>query len=716
MRNEKYLLSIPLPSPEDLPDLSKDPLAITEYISRWSNKKPDSPVNYLAELVKVDGKAGQPEHTILMLTFYEGKSLVYRMFQDNVGRIGFAAKDMKASKASLDYLVSNWNSVFTSSYVRGSAESYQIIKDYIEARTNEKAMGSFIRFQESLAYQKIKARNDKIRQSTDEKMLEITLALPEDFFLWIKNSVMKKSHYIFYDYAPKKKVKGICSECHRDVVIKRPRHEQKGCCPACKKPVIFLAKGKVKKKIMDQERVAYISKTKSGYVTRLFVVAKKYDTDIWLPSSGEQLWPLPQYLKHKSEPASYRFPEYEIVEVTRQFRSSVTARYDENYYYGQLKGKYGLMWCKDYTSGSYSYNHLLYAKNLKQVFGTDDPSLKGLQYFPFNDFGKSGVRVDVWKFINDILENPQIEYLAKAKLYSLAVDPEDFHKTQVFDINAKRIHQFLRIEKEQLSTLQRLDPTSEELLLFQRCIQYGYGSKVASQAIKKIRELDLTPDFFSRIAEIQNPVKAAEYIERQWTLAPKKLRDRSGWGCRYGSIYSVKREYEDYIMMAKKNKYDMKSSFVLWPKSIMEAHDIVTELDQNRRTKERESKYKIIKRRFARENKLFAYEQGGYFIRMIKSYEELCEEGRELRHCVGTYAEKVADSLIEILVMRSCSEPEKALLTIEYSGGEIKQARGFGNRTSSKEESNWIKKWEKEMDFRKARNQTSRNLKTAVSA
>ena len=59
--------------------------------------------------------------------------------------------------------------------------------------------------------------------------------------------------------------------------------------------------------------------------------------------------------------------------------------------------------------------------------------------------------------------------------------------------------------------------------------------------------------------------------------------------------------------------------------------------------------------------------------------QEIIDEGRELQHCVGGYAERHTQGKTVILFMRRKAAPDKPWITIEMKGTEIKQIHGFRN-------------------------------------
>ena len=85
-----------------------------------------------------------------------------------------------------------------------------------------------------------------------------------------------------------------------------------------------------------------------------------------------------------------------------------------------------------------------------------------------------------------------------------------------------------------------------------------------------------------------------------------------------------------------------------------------------------------------------------YHIVELTSYDDLCKEGKRLRHCVATYVEECMEGWCSIWSLRldAGQEEEKSLVTIEVdTEGNIKQALGKHNSNPKPEHMYIIRKW-----------------------
>ena len=151
-------------------------------------------------------------------------------------------------------------------------------------------------------------------------------------------------------------------------------------------------------------------------------------------------------------------------------------------------------------------------------------------------------------------------------------------------------------------------------------------------------------------------------------------------------------EYRDYLDMCHKMSYDMKNSFVLYPKDLQKSHDRTA-----RRFKQR--KDALVKRDFISIYQQLSgqldFEKDGLKIVYPATPDDVVKEGHALHHCVGSYTERVAEKECIILFLRKCSEEEKSFYTIEVRNRKAVQVRGIGNCDMTPEIESFIAAWER---------------------
>ena len=207
-------------------------------------------------------------------------------------------------------------------------------------------------------------------------------------------------------------------------------------------------------------------------------------------------------------------------------------------------------------------------------------------------------------------------------------------------------------------------------------------------------------EWINRGLNIQKTFQAA----KKWSLPPEKLmRYLDGnVGCaRYGGMSSIDaalRYWGDYLTAAEAMNYPLHRENILLPRNLGEAHDEATRKhqvkleqewairrqEQERRWKAEQAERERIetigyeKYRVELEKK-YSFSMDGYVIRVPASKDEILDEGRKLKHCVGGYADRHIQGKTTILFMRKAKKPNRPWLTIEMLGNKLIQIHGFKN-------------------------------------
>lgn len=122
------------------------------------------------------------------------------------------------------------------------------------------------------------------------------------------------------------------------------------------------------------------------------------------------------------------------------------------------------------------------------------------------------------------------------------------------------------------------------------------------------------------------------------------------------------REYADYLDMCQNQHYDLKNSFVLFPKDMQKSHDRVAERIKNKADMKMREEFQSVYKRVKGQ---LDFEWDGMKIVYPASLDDIVDEGHTLRHCVGGYVGKVAAKKTMILFLRRCKEVEKPFYTVE---------------------------------------------------
>lgn len=134
---------------------------------------------------------------------------------------------------------------------------------------------------------------------------------------------------------------------------------------------------------------------------------------------------------------------------------------------------------------------------------------------------------------------------------------------------------------------------------------------------------------------------------------------------------------QDYWNMARRLHRDLTDSLVHWPRNLKTAHDQVM---AEQKAKENAALHKLFLER-AVELEPLSFELDGLLIRPCQNETELIREGKDLHHCVATYAKNHAEGKTAILFIRKAEEPDKPFFTLEFDekAKTVKQNRGLRN-------------------------------------
>ena len=148
---------------------------------------------------------------------------------------------------------------------------------------------------------------------------------------------------------------------------------------------------------------------------------------------------------------------------------------------------------------------------------------------------------------------------------------------------------------------------------------------------------------------------------------------------------------QDYWHMAHRLHRDLNDSLVRWPRNLNTAHDQVMEEQQARVNAELHAMF--LER--AAELEPLSFELDGLLIRPCQSEAELIREGKDLHHCVATYAKRHAEGKTAILFIRQIAEPDKPFFTLEFDekAKKVRQNRGLRNCDRTPEVKAFEKAW-----------------------
>lgn len=520
--------------------------------------------------------------------------------------------------------------------------------------------------QRLISYRKELERKWKKQRAIIDRMKYVPV-LPRDLKGFIHREVMPQ--YIFYDYQRKAPGHAYCTACRHEVRIAAAKHNTSGLCPRCKKKITFKCRGR-RGRIFDRETVQVLQKAEgNGLVLRIIKVYRSF-ADLDIPN------------------------HFEIWENARQFITlSSSGQCSVDAYYYHYKAGYDLTpWCNGYRPvfDRWKYNFtadmsgVLYQRNLSDTLKDTPWAYSQLEAF-------SGIASfsGVATFLSAYIKRPKIEHLIKMKLYRLVSDiiygGYSYSALQAINFNGENMRAILGIDRPYFPLLRELNPSIDQLHLIRQLLQADH--KPSTEQIKwfiasKISNADAAKELLAHMSVH----KLQRYVEQQFAPEDEAALKRVD----YYKMNTLITDYHDYLCMCKELQYDVKNSFILFPRELKAAHDSVAKTLKDKRTAEHE---KAIAGSFDEWQKRYQYQSKELMMIPPHSAKEIVDEGAALHHCVRLYVKNVAEKKSVILFVRSVDEPDKSLCTVEVKDGQVTQARGFDNEEPPAQITAFIEQW-----------------------
>ena len=520
--------------------------------------------------------------------------------------------------------------------------------------------------QRLISYHKELERKWKKQRAIIDRMKSVS-ALPRDLKGFIHREVIPQ--YIFYDYQRKGPGRAFCTACRHEVSITAAKHNASGICPRCKKNITFKSRGK-RGRIFDRATVQVLQKAEgNGLVLRIIKVYRSF--------AGSDI---PNH--------------FEIWENARQFITlSLSGQCSVDAYYYHYKAGYDLTpWCNGYRPvfDRWKYNFtadmsgVLYQRNLSDTLKDTPWAYSQLEAF-------SGIASfsGVATFLSAYIKRPKIEHLIKMKLYRLVsgiiYGGYSYSALQAINFNGENMRAILGIDRPYFPLLRELDPSIDQLHLIRQLLQADH--KPSTEQIKwfiasKISNADAAKELLAHMSVH----KLQRYVEQQFAPEDEAALKRVD----YYKMNTLITDYHDYLCMCKELQYDVKNSFILFPRELKAAHDSVAKTLKDKRTAEQE---KAIAGSFDEWQKRYQYQSKELMMIPPHSAKEIVDEGAALHHCVRLYVKNVAEKKSVILFVRSVDEPDKSLCTVEVKDGQVTQARGFDNAEPPAQITAFIEQW-----------------------
>lgn len=471
---------------------------------------------------------------------------------------------------------------------------------------------------------------------------------------YVDENLLQHSRYYIYKTKGKKQ-DGYCTYCNTESVSAGLKHNSKCVCPNCKSKCTARSIGMGRGSLIDRAYFVFYEKSltdKNAIVARSFYVNKDYTKDyknIEFDFTEDNL-----YLFKHGEGAL-------MFTIGKWWKAS-----DEIY-------KSKTVYSTFNHTGMVHYRLGVSSESIKEAVKDTPYKYSCWEQYEYRD---------MVKFFEMFSKYPYIEYFTKMGFNRL-VEDRLYGRPNFSSINwhGKDICKILKVNKADLKIIQK---RSRELTyFFLKVYQLGKRNKLKLT----LEEVERISGYHSEYAfahldvrKYTTEIKLSNYIDK--TIKRSK---RKGFYSKQDVTVTLRDYYEDCELLG----IDLTNSINIFPKNLDKTH---AETSKQVEVKENAAMTaKIVKRSKSLEK--YNYEDYKYLIRPAKSSLELIEESKKLSHCVSKYIARYAKGKTNIFFIRSKSEPEKPLYTVEMSGNKITQIKGKCNRRATKEIDGFVKEF-----------------------
>ena len=490
--------------------------------------------------------------------------------------------------------------------------------------------------------------------------------LPNDYEKFVEQSVFKLENIIIYSTKENKAYCTGCKQRTNDLKIFKTqvKHNKKVTCPCCGRYSVAKSKGHIK----------------NGFeVIRWSMIVEK---------SGENV--LIRYINHLRK---YKSDGSYTQTTTEMLRTVITAigRRDFGLYYDGWA-----FWRKPcgYFERSEHYeprqNVMLYNTDIDKDLRDTICKYSAVGIIVKNNemkvqedcvFADKHIRQDnpyiIERYLTSYVKYPYIEQLTKLGLSNLlyvAIEMYyDHYGIDIFVQGKKRIHETLGLTRSEYLQLMstKHNPSCNDIVV-----------------IKKLRKANLrvTDETFIALTSNANQIHTSDFIAvRKYLSEIKSINMLKMHGTKYA----------DYLDMADRLKWNMKSTMVLFPRDFKQAHEIAVEQFNKQKQKNIRAYLKKVS-----QSHVYDFGYKDLMILVPKSGTQIVKEGQVLHHCGARYVDEVGNQNTMILFVRRKDNPDKQFYTLEWKDGVVKQCYGFKDCDMTDEVKEFVKEFEIEMNNR----------------
>lgn len=501
--------------------------------------------------------------------------------------------------------------------------------------------------------------------------------LPNDIEQQLRDMALLHSRYLFYRRGKavvdlgdlfcgtKSTVYyGFCTHCQTQSRLDcAPGHNSKYVCPACGSLCTAKKQGLGAKHLYDDNHFNVVQAAGGRLYIRQLYVALDYRAD--------KLHPRFKYIDEGYRWVLSAEGCYKLIQQAESYHPTNGWQY----YWTQQK--------------SFTIDHR-YAPSAEITLELLDKTyLKNNHAFDYLHLTRGGLN-DLLRYAEAYAKRPNLESFVNIKTVIFAQEYVNGNRAimhRIVNWKKARPHEMLRIQKEELPLFLQLFRSSPHVALcYQRARLVGQQLTVG-----QMRTLNaLSPGDFAerpiREGIKKNRIsKMLNYLERQ--LKAEKVKKSSS----HYTMESIIMAWRDYLNECDQLEYDLANDSIYYPCDLIKQHNRTMKLVTIHQDE-------ISRKRAAvRLEKLswMTYVQDELIIRPAASIDELITEGKELSHCVASYASDYISGKKAIFFIRKVNCPDTSYFTLEIKEKALKvnQNRGYKNCAPPKEVDDFVAAW-----------------------
>lgn len=549
------------------------------------------------------------------------------------------------------------------------------------------------RWQDKILKERLLRRHDKELEPVVELMKQVP-ELPETFAEWLCTDGIARFDYVIYDPPKGRKQTRIqCTRCGAKMMVDvkkiHPVRDKRGTCPACGRPITWktvtskLDRGSTYYHWDEPWYVAIIQRMSKGLIVRYFFADVTFVLD-----HGE-----------------VKGRKCEWGEVRREILQDGDGTFPDCYERIRYKNQGKVRWAP--ANGEYrTHDAFLYTDNLPDVLRGTAWQYSGLKELQQKSWPH---RIPLLGYMEDYPRKPFLEYFSKMGLCRLVRESLWYGSERNFDIHSTKPDQLLKIPKQDIKTLIKLDGG----LTMLEVMQDAYLSRLRLSEEELVHYVSLfgsSPTHLLTIFDGDTELDAHRLL-KYFRKQAEKAFDRSKWNKRYTkaeAMLALERnlceDWHDYLDWLEEYMPEcLTDLYYLLPPDLPKAHDRLMKIALERKEKEeaeRRRKQEEAVNRFLEEMKEtggIGMQARGLMIRLPKDAGEIRREGELQHHCVATYIDRVERHETLILFVRKIEDPDTPFYTMEWKNGKVAQCRGMRNAYMTPEVKAFVGAFERKM-------------------